>query len=181
MQDINQHDYHPSGGSAKKLELILRSAMLFVNFFLIITALYQIKPASRSLILDAIPADYLPYIWVISALTLFITIALYHQILKVYDRIHVVLGSALLFMIALIIFRSVLANPSLVNSVTFYIFVDIVGVVMVEQFWSLANSIFSTRDGKNWYGLVGTGGLLGGVTGSGLGAILISYTSAPSM
>jgi len=46
----------------------------------------------------------------------------------------------------------------------------------VEQFWSLTNSIYNTREGKIWYGFVGTGGLVGGVVGGGAAALLIRWT-----
>lgn len=51
-----------------------------------------------------------------------------------------------------------------------------IGVVIVEQFWSLTNSIYSTQKGKAWYGLVGTGGLIGGVIDGGAAAATIKYT-----
>jgi AAA family ATP:ADP antiporter len=54
--------------------------------------------------------------------------------------------------------------------------VDIIGVVLVEQFWSLTNSVYTTREGKKWYGFVGTGGLVGGVVGGSMSAILIKMT-----
>jgi AAA family ATP:ADP antiporter len=56
------------------------------------------------------------------------------------------------------------------------VFVDILSVVLVEQFWSLTNSIYTTQEGKSWYGFVGTGGLVGGIAGGGLSALLIQYT-----
>jgi AAA family ATP:ADP antiporter len=46
----------------------------------------------------------------------------------------------------------------------------------VEQFWSLTDSIYTTREGKSWYGIVGTGGLVGGVAGGWVSATLIKHT-----
>ncbi len=160
----------------RKTPAILQSSLLFVNFFLIITALYQMKPASRSQILEVLRADNLPYVWIGSALAIFIFINIYNRILRRVSRVRVVLGSALLVMVCLVAFRFALMGHGPVASVLFYVFVDLVGVTLVEQFWSLANSIYSTKDGKNWYGMVGTGGLIGGMTGSALGAYLIHYT-----
>ena len=159
-----------------KTATIMRSAALFVNFFLIITALYQIKPASRSLVLEVINAEQLPYVWIASALVLLTIIGFYHRILRRFQRIQIVLGTAVLFMTMLLIFRLLFRDAGFLTAVAFYIFVDILSVVMVEQFWSLANSIYNTKDGKNWYGLVGTGGLLGGGVGSAAAAVLIKYT-----
>ena len=154
----------------------LRSAVLFVNFFLIVTALYHLKPASRSLILDTHGTAVLPYVWIGSALTLFVAITLYHRLLDRFERLPVVLGTCLFFILILVGFRLLMAADAPGSSVAFYIFVDLFGVVLVEQFWSLTNSTYTTRQGKRWYGLVGTGGLLGGVAGGALSAVLIRGT-----
>jgi AAA family ATP:ADP antiporter len=50
------------------------------------------------------------------------------------------------------------------------------GVVLVEQFWSLTNSIYTTPEGKTWFGIVGSGGLVGGVAGGWAAALLITHT-----
>ena len=157
---------------------LFRTIVLFTNFFLIIMALYHLKPASRSLILETHGTTALPYIWIGSAMVLLVAIIFYHHILNRYSRIQVVLGSCLVFITLLIMFRvSLMISTSKLIPIGFYIFVDILAVILVEQFWSLTDSIYSTEEGKRWYGLVGTGGLIGGVVGGGSAAILISYTS----
>ncbi len=159
-----------------KAGLIVRSAILFVNFFLIVTALYQLKPASRSMILDAVSVDDLPFVWIGSAMALLAFIAIYQRILTRFRREQIVAGTAMLFMTLLVAIRFLADFSGKFSAVGFYIFVDIFGVVMVEQFWSLANGVYSTHEGKRWYGLIGAGGLAGGVVGSGLAAVLIHYT-----
>ena len=157
---------------------LLRTSVLFANFFLIIMALYHLKPASRSLILEAYGSSALPYVWIGSALTLLVAIFFYHHVLNRFSRLQVVLGSCLVFITILILFRiSLLVSTSKIIPVAFYIFVDILGVILVEQFWSLTDSIYSTEEGKRWYGLVGTGGLMGGVAGGGAAALVINYTT----
>ena len=155
---------------------VFRASVLFINFFLIIMALYQLKPASRSLILDAHTTTVLPYVWIGSAFVLLVAVSIYHQILKRFSRLHVVYGTCLLFIALLVLFRLWLALPGKGAPVAFYIFVDVLGVVLVEQFWSLTDSIHSTQEGKRWYGLVGTGGLVGGMVGGGAAALTIEYT-----
>ena len=157
---------------------LLRTSVLFANFFLIIMALYHLKPASRSLILEAYGSSALPYVWIGSALALLVAIFFYHHVLNRFSRLQVVLGSCLVFITILILFRiSLLVSTSKIIPVAFYIFVDILGVILVEQFWSLTDSIYSTEEGKRWYGLVGTGGLMGGVAGGGAAALVINYTT----
>ncbi len=154
----------------------VRAGFLFVNFLLIITALYQLKPASRSLFIESLGADRLPYVWIGTALVMGALITWYHRLVARYRRVHVVFGSCLLFSALLIAFRLLLAQPDPAVAIALFIFVDILGVVLVEQFWSLTNSIYSTREGKSWYGFIGTGGLLGGVIGGGAAAMLLRHT-----
>lgn len=153
-----------------------RAGILFFNFFLIILAYYHIKPASRSLFIEYLGADRLPYVWIGTAVTLFALIGAYHRIVARYSRLAVVLGTCLTSIAALVGFRVLLADAGPVSAVGFYIFADIFSVVLVEQFWSLTNTIYSTREGKRWYGLVGTGGLVGGALGGGMAALLLRHT-----
>ncbi|MFK8067512.1 MAG: Npt1/Npt2 family nucleotide transporter [Gammaproteobacteria bacterium] len=145
--------------------LIWRASILFINFFLIILAYYHIKPASRSLFIEYLGADFLPYVWIGTAVTLGLLISYYHRLLEKCSRLNLVLGTLATFIAILLVFYTLFGQQSKITAAAFYIFVDIFSVVLVEQFWSLANSIYRVSDGKRWYGIVGTGGLLGGVFG----------------
>lgn len=155
---------------------LLRSLILALDFFLIISALYQLKPASRSLLIEGLGADALPYVWLGSGAALLVTVALYRKVLARFGRVNVVLASCLFFIAILLGFRLLAIAPTAAMAVAFYIFVDIFGVVLVEQFWSLADGSYRTDEGRRWFGFVGTGGLLGGVVGGGLAALLIHHT-----
>ena len=154
-----------------------RALFLFVNFFLIVMALYQLKPASRSLFIESLGAQQLPYVWIATALMMGVFIAFYHRLVDRHSRINVVLGTCLLVSALLVVFRLLLNYPGPLAAAGLYIFVDILGVVLIEQFWSLTNSIYTTQEGRSWYGLVGTGGLVGGVLGGWVSAMLIKYTT----
>ena len=154
----------------------VRSLFLFINFFLIITTLYQLKPASKSLFIESLGASSLPYVMIGTAVTMIIFITWYHKLVARYSRLYIVMGSCLIFSSLLVIFRFLLSQKGPVVPFAFYIFVDILGVVLVEQFWSLTNSIYTTTEGRSWYGVVGTGGLVGGVAGGGISAALIKFT-----
>ncbi len=151
-----------------------RASILFINFFLIILAYYHIKPASRSLFLEYLGADSLPYVWISTAVILGLAISYYHRLLERSSRLNLVLGTLAVFIALLLLFHTLLDQQGKVTAVAFYIFVDIFSVVLVEQFWSLTNSIYKVSDGKRWYGIVGTGGLLGGVTGSSMAGMWIN-------
>jgi len=160
---------------------LLRSILLFTNYFLIIAALYQLKPASRSIFIEQVGSAHLPYVWIATALSLALIISFYNRLVARFSRMHVVIGTVLVMITLLALFRLVLASPSQVSAFGFYIFVDILSVLLVEQFWSLSNTINSEHDGHRWYALIGTGGLLGGVLG-GMGAhALITYAGMDTL
>ena len=153
-----------------------RAGILFLNFFLIILAYYQVKSASRSIFLEYWSADLLPYVWIVSALVLGSIIGFYHQLVERHSRLHVVLGSLTCFVALLMVLRALLGWESRTAAFIFYIFVDIFSVILVEQFWSLTNTINDTEGGKRSYWFIGTGGLLGGGAGGLLASRLIEHT-----
>ncbi|MGD9412082.1 MAG: hypothetical protein PVJ54_09495, partial [Desulfobacterales bacterium] len=79
----------------------MRAAFLFLNFFLIIMALYQLKPASRSLFIESLGAERLPYVWIATALAMGVFITYYHRLVERHSRIRVVLGTCLAISILL--------------------------------------------------------------------------------
>lgn len=59
---------------------------------------------------------------------------------------------------------------------SFCVFVDMLSVTLVEQFWSLGNKVCTSDQGERWYGLIATAGLLGGVAGGALASFWIKKT-----
>ena len=156
---------------------MLRALLLFTNFFLILLAYYLVKAASRSLILEDGNVEDLPIVWIGSAVLLLVLMPLYQRLLTTFTRMKVVLGSCLVFAFLLVLFWILFNNPrNLAIAAAFYVTVDIFSVVLIEQFWSLTNGVFQTEQGKRWYGLVASGGLLGGLLGGGTAALLVTYT-----
>src|SRR5207244_4963505 len=45
----------------------------------------------------------------------------------------------------------------------FYIWVGIFGVLATAQVWTLANFVWTTREAKRLFGLLGSGGIVGGI------------------
>jgi AAA family ATP:ADP antiporter len=154
----------------------IRSAFLFFYFFLVIMAYYQVKPASRSLFIESLSASRMPYVWIASALAMGFFITWYHRLVERHRRMNVVLGTCLSVSLILLAFRLASDQPGPVQSTLFYVFVDLMGVVLVEQFWSLTNSIYTTAEGKTWFGVVGSGGLVGGAAGGWAAALLMKHT-----
>ena len=150
-----------------------RSLALFANFFLIILAYYQVKAASRALLLEYGGSGLFPYVWIISAITLITIIGFYHQLVKKLPRVAVVLGALVVFTALLCLFRYLTPRFNTGSALAFYVFVDIFSVILVEQFWSLTNSINTAEQGRKTFWFVGTGGLCGGLAGGLLASELV--------
>ncbi len=159
-----------------KSPVFRRSLVLFFNFFLIILAYYQVKGASRTLLLEHWGSKSLPQVWIYSAITLTLFIGTYHSFVQRYSRLRVVLGSCLLFIALLIVFWGLFGAGIALAAVGFYIFIDIFSVILVEQFWSLTNTITDKEAGKQSYWFIGTGGIVGGALGGALAGSLIGRT-----
>ncbi len=156
--------------------LAARAVVLFLNFFLIILAYYQVKAASRSLVLEHFNPDAFPWLWIVTAGVLLALIGAYHRIVQRFARLRVVLASCLAFIVLLVAFRVLFEVHGKSAAVGFYVLVDIFSVVLVEQFWSLTNTISTRDEGRRSYWFVGSGGLAGGVAGGAVAAALVSYT-----
>ena len=156
--------------------LNVRSIILFSNFFLIILAYYQVKSASRSLLIEYWGSENFPWVWIASAVVLGSFIGYYHRLVERYSRLAVVLGSCLMFIVLLVVFRLALDWRGTVVSIVFYIFVDIFSVILVEQFWSLTDSVTGTDAGRRSFWFIGTGGLLGGVIGGAAATAMLEFT-----
>ena len=57
----------------------------------------------------------------------------------------------------------------------YYMWSAIVGLVLVAQFWTFANEMFTPREGKRLFGLITAGGTLGGMAGGILANWAVSF------
>ena len=85
------------------------------------------------------------------------------------------------FSIGLLAFYAMVTDaPSRVVNYAFYLFGDLWSTVWVATFWAFLNEISTSEQSARLYGLIGTGGLLGGITGSALVSETVrTYSSAP--
>jgi MFS family permease len=65
--------------------------------------------------------------------------------------------------------------------VAFYFLSRITGVLLISQFWTLANDVYDARQAKRLFGFVGGGASLGGAVGAGLTALLVEEIGSNSL
>ena len=72
----------------------------------------------------------------------------------------------------LIVFWFLFQTPATWVSVAFYCLGLILGVLLISQFWTVANVVYDPRQAKRMFGFIGGGAPLGGIAGLG---VLASY------
>ena len=159
-----------------------RAFLLFINFFFIIVTYSIIKPARGALVATQLGSDMLPYIWMATASVIGIFVAVYGRLIDLVSRQWVLAITTLGFGISLAIIQYLMRhNASPWVSAVFYVWGDIFSVVMIEQFWSFTNDLFTTEEAKRWYGIIGSGAVVGGIMGSALTALLSRFgTTLPN-
>lgn len=159
---------------------IFRALLLSLYFFITISGYYLLKPLSRSLYITYLGSDRLPFVWMTSVLMLAVIVPIFHKYTRSISASVVVHATTLACVGTLLGFLVILEKPSAVSSFLFYVAVDVFSVVLVEVFWSLANTSYKPETGRGWYGVLASGGLLGGIAG-GLGSswFIDSYHFAP--
>jgi HEAT repeat protein/CRP-like cAMP-binding protein len=155
--------------------------LMFGYSFLAMTAYNIIQPLTRSKLISSLGAVNVP--WVIFGSGLFIGVLMlgYTRIVSLLPRrwalpitqagmAGIMLGFWLMFQTA-----------GEWVSVAFYIWGLILGILLISQFWTLANGIFDARQAKRLFGFIGGGVALGGMTGAGLTAAIVETVGANTL
>jgi ATP:ADP antiporter, AAA family len=146
--------------------------LMFAYSFLAMTAYNIIQPITRSRFISSLGADNLPYV-------LLVSVFIVGFIMQGYSRLGGLLPGKWVVpstqgaMVLLLVGFWVGAGWGWVSvDVGFYLFGQIYGILLISQFWTLANIIFDPRQAKRVFGFIGGGASLGGVAGGSITALL---------
>ncbi len=143
-----------------------RVGLLALYFFLVITSYYVIKPVRNSLFIQRLGADNLPYVYILTALLVGVLISFYSRFADRITRRALVMGTFAFLASNLVAFWWILGRGGLLSSGAFYIWAKLYPLLLVSQFWLVANDFFTTPQAKRVFGLIGAGGIVGGIAGS---------------
>ncbi len=151
-------------------EEALTALLMFSYSFLAMTSYNAIKPLTRSAFINQLGADNLPYVLLASGLIIGVLMTAYAwtmaRLPKRWGLPIIQLGLMGLLLAFWVLFVW-LPKASWV-SVAFYVAGQILGVLLISQFWTLANIVYDPRQAKRLFGFVGGGAPLGGVAGNAL-------------
>jgi AAA family ATP:ADP antiporter len=142
--------------------------LLTLNIFLILMAYYFIKPVREALILDSGGAEVKSYSAAGQALLLLGLVPLYGTMAGRLPRRKLINVVTAFFAVCLVAFfmAGQAAGSTLVLAIIFFLWVGIFNVMVVAQFWSFANDIYTRDEGERLFPIVAFGASSGAVLGS---------------
>ncbi len=147
------------------------AALLTLSVFLLLTSYYLLKTAREPLILEG-GAELKSYSSAGQALLLVPMTWLYGQLARRVGRIKLITYVTLFFASNLVVFFGLHALHVKIG-VPFFLWVGVFNVTIVAQFWSFAADVYTDKQGKRLFAILGIGSTVGAVTGSELAASLI--------
>jgi len=146
--------------------------LLALGVFLILTAYYVLKPIREALILGETSAELKAYISAAQVIALIPIVRLYSGLADRYPRRRLINVVTWFFIGCLPIFF-LLGRPGVPLGVVFFFWIGIFNVMVVAQFWSYANDLYTEEEGERLFPLVAFGASAGGVVGTALVGQLI--------
>ena len=164
--------------------------LLTLNVFLLLSTYYIIKPVREALILASEGAEVKSYASAGQALLLLLVVPAYAKLSSHFNRRGLINVVTLIFAGCLVAFYAWSIRPdvalplgfmNLTPGVAFFLWVGIFNVMIVAQFWSFANDIYTPEEGKRLFAIVAFGASAGAVLGSVIAEKLIEPIGVEQM
>ena len=139
--------------------------MMFAYSFPVMASYNALKPVTRSQFIKDLGADNLPLVQFAFGLSVGFLMQGYSAIVGRMPRrwaLPMTLGGLAGL---LVVFWLWFQSGSTWASTGFYFFGLILGILVISQFWTLANEVYDPRQAKRIFGFIGGGASLGGIAG----------------
>jgi len=138
----------------------LPTLILFIYFFAFVALGITGSAARDAYFLNMVDRDYLPLMFLAVAIVLTLAVAIYNRLSKNRDLIQTTTVSSLVFAISLVFIQNNLKGwviPFL------YVWVEVIILIIITQFWLLAADVFNPRQAKRLFSILGAGGALASI------------------
>jgi ATP:ADP antiporter, AAA family len=143
-----------------------RTALLLaLNIFLILMAYYILKTVREALILGEGSAELKSYLSAGQVAVLALAVPLYGRLVAKFPRMKLINIVTVFFILCPPVFY-LLAQLGVPLAIIYFVWIGIFNLMIVAQFWSFANDIYSKEEGERLFVIVGFGASLGAVFGS---------------
>ncbi|MEO8259536.1 MAG: Npt1/Npt2 family nucleotide transporter [Acidobacteriota bacterium] len=139
--------------------------LLTVNIFLLLAGYSLMKPARDGLILTEGGAEVASYSAAAQAVLLMAVVPLYGWLGTRVVRIRLIAIMMLFFAATLVAFFAA-GRAGFREGIPFYIWLGIINVFIVSQFWAFANDLYTEGQGRRLFPMIGVGQSLGAWIGA---------------
>lgn len=152
--------------------------LMFANVFLILTAYYVLKVVREGLTIGGVQLfglegdEIKAYLPAVMTVLLLGVVPLYAKLASTVSRIRLLNLTTIFVMATLVLFWLWGSSTGVGTAIglSFYVYLGIVNVFLIAQFWSFANDIYSETEGKRLFAIIAIGQSLGAVVGPQLAA-----------
>ena len=160
---------------------IATALMMFAYSFLAMTAYNIIQPLTRSKLISSLGAVNVPWVVLGSGLIIGVLMLGYTRVVSVLPRRWSLPITQVAMAVTMLAFWALFRTGAEWVSVAFYVWGALLGILLISQFWTLANGIYDPRQAKRLFGFVGGGVMIGGMTGAGLTATIVETVGANTL
>jgi AAA family ATP:ADP antiporter len=146
--------------------------LLAVNVFLLLAGYSVMRPARDGLILTEGGAEVASYAAAAQAALLLVFVPFYGWLSTKITRIRLIAAMMLFFAASLVVFYAG-GRLGLREGVAFYIWIGLLNVFVVSQFWAFANDLYTEGQGRRLFPFIGVGQSLGAWVGAAAVAPLV--------
>lgn len=151
----------------------MKTTCMTLYLMLVLFAYYIIKPVSRAIFLDRFNIDKLPWLYILIALVGGV-LAFFYTRLAVKASLKTAVNFATVFSIVVLVAFWWLIRLNIGWIVyAFNIWVSLFSVSLVAQGWLIAANIFTPREAKRLYGILGVGSVIGAAFGGTFTAFMV--------
>ncbi len=142
--------------------------LMFLYSFLAMAGYNMIKPVTRGLFIEKLGAENLPWIQFGAGIVIGFIMQGYTRTIALAPRRWMIPITLTGIVVAMSAFWVLFGQypTSRVVAVGFYLFGLIIGILLISQFWTLANDVYDPRQAKRIFGFIGAGASLGGFAGA---------------
>jgi ATP:ADP antiporter, AAA family len=159
----------------------LTAMLMLCNIFVLLICYSVVKTVREPLILLGGGAEVRSYAAAGQALLLMGFVPLYSWIASRVDRVKLLVGVTVFFIVCIELFASAVAVRMPYVGVAFFIWVGIFNISLVAQFWSFANDLYSKDAGDRLFPIIVMGMTAGAPLGSKIAATLFRSGVTPQV
>jgi AAA family ATP:ADP antiporter len=158
-----------------------KTALMALYLMLVLFAYYILKPVSRALFLNSFDIDRLPWLYILVA-SIGGFLAFFYTKLAVRSSLRRAVWFANAFCIGvLVLFWWLIQTGMPWVLYAFSVWVSLLSIMLVSQGWLVAANVFTSREAKRLYGILGVGSVVGAAFGGQFTAIMVYYTGTRNL